>query len=166
MTGLCSWYNKDINLTKVFTQTLLPTAFTQQQEYTMPLESTAIQSFEQHHLDEPALKLRIEKLYDTSPEFASGNAATAFFEKAFAKGDRLYLGMFNDKPIAAIGCFNEGIEGSCLLQYLVVHPANRGRGIAAKFVKQVTDIERKKGNTRFVPGCAAIHRILVMYELI
>ena len=83
MTGLCSWYNKDINRTKVFTQTLLPTAFTQQQEYTMPLESTAIQSFEQHHLDELALKLRIEKLYDTSPEFASGNAATAFFEKAF-----------------------------------------------------------------------------------
>ena len=51
-------------------------------------------------------------------------------------------------------------------QYIVLHPANRGRGLAPKFVKQVTDIERKKGNTKFVPGCGAIHRILAMYELI
>lgn len=132
----------------------------------MPLESIAINSFEKNSLDDPELKLRVEKLYDTSPEFASGSDAVAFFEKVFAKGDVLYLGMFNDKPIAAIGCLNEGIDGSRLLQYIVIHPANRGRGLAPKFVKQVIDLERKKGNTKFVPGCGAIHRILAMYELI
>lgn len=132
----------------------------------MPLESVAINNFENNSIDDPELKLRVEKLYDSSPEFATGLDAVAFFEKAFAKGDILYLGMFNEKPIAAMGCFNQGIESSRLLQYIVLHPANRGRGLAPKFVKQVTDIERKKGNTKFVPGCGAIHRILAMYELI
>ena len=102
----------------------------------MPLESVAINNFENNRIDDPELKLRVEKLYDSSPEFATGRDAVAFFEKAFAKGDILYLGMFNEKPIAAMGCFNEGIESSRLLQYIVLHPANRGRGLAPKFVKQ------------------------------
>lgn len=133
----------------------------------MPLESTAIRHFDDNPLakDDPELKLRIEKLYDNSPEFASGKEAIELFEKTFAKGGQLYLGMFNGKPIAAIGCFDEGIENKRLLQYIVVHPANRGRGIAAKFIKQVTDLERKKGVTSFIPGCGAIHRILARYEL-
>lgn len=133
----------------------------------MPLESVAIRSFEQNPLiaDDPELKLRIEKLYDTSPEFATGSEAIELFEKSFSKGNSLYLGIFNGKPIAAIGCFDEGIDGKRLLQYIVVHPANRGRGIAAKFIKQVTDLERKKGITSFTPGCGAIHRILARYEL-
>lgn len=133
----------------------------------MPLESFAIRHFDDNQLakNDPELKLRIEKLYDTSPEFATGLDAIALFEKAFARGGSLYLGMFNGKPIAAIGCFDEGIETKRLLQYIVVHPANRGRGIAAKFIKQVTDLERKKGITSFTPGCGAIHRVLTMYEL-
>ncbi len=133
----------------------------------MPLESFAIRHFDDNQLakEDPELKLRVEKLYDTSPEFANGKDAIALFEKSFNKGGSLYLGMFNSKPIAAIGCFDEGIEDKRLLQYIVVHPANRGRGIAAKFIKQVTDLERKKGITGFTPGCTAIHRILTRYEL-
>ena len=68
----------------------------------MPLESVAINNFENNRIDDPELKLRVEKLYDSSPEFATGGEAVAFFEKAFAKGDILYLGMFNDKPIACL----------------------------------------------------------------
>lgn len=132
----------------------------------MPLESVAINSFDKNSINDPELKLRVEKLYDHTHEFASGAEAVAFFEQAFKKGQLLYLGMFNDKPIAAIGCFDDGQTDSKRLQYIVVHPANRGRGIAPKFVKQVTDIERKKGVTSFVPGCGAIHRILAMYELL
>lgn len=133
----------------------------------MPLESFAIRHFEQNRFteDDPEFALRIEKLYDTSPEFASGSEAVALFDKAFGKGAKLYVGMFNGKPIAAVGCFDEGIDGKCLLQYIVVHPANRGRGIAAKFIKQVTDLEKKQGIRQFVGGCGAIQRILNLYEL-
>lgn len=139
----------------------------------MPLESVAITRFDNltalHKVagvDDPELKLRIEKLYDTSPEFASGADAVALFESAFHRGDVLYLGMFNAKPIVAMGCFDDGQTDSKRLQYIVVHPANRGRGIAPKFIKQVTDMERKKGVKSFVPGCGAIHRVLVMYDLL
>ena len=132
----------------------------------MPLESVAINSFEHNKIADPMLKLRVEKLYDNTHEFASGAAAIEFFEAAFKKGHLLYLGMFNDKPIAAIGCFNEGIDDNRRLNYIVVHPANRGRGIAPRLVKQVTDIERKKGVTHFEPGCTAIHQILQRYDLL
>ncbi|MFW2178275.1 MULTISPECIES: GNAT family N-acetyltransferase [unclassified Moraxella] len=134
----------------------------------MPLESTAIRHFEQNPLaqDDPKLTLRIEKLYDTSPEFTTGSEAIALFEKSLAKGNLLYLGMFNGKPICAIGCFDDGQTDTKRLQYIVVHPANRGRSISAKFIKQVTDIERKKGIRHFIAGCGAIHRVLAMYELL
>lgn len=133
----------------------------------MPLESFAIRHFEQNRLaeDDPEFALRIEKLYDTSPEFASGGEAIALFDKAFGKGGKLYVGMFNGKPIACVGCLDEGIDGKRLLQYIVVHPANRGRGISAKFIKQVTDLEKKQGIRQFVGGCGAIQRILNLYEL-
>lgn len=132
----------------------------------MPLESVAINSFEKNPIKDPEIKLRIEKLYDNSPEFNTGAEAIALFEKAFTQGNLLYLGMFNDKPIAAMGCFDDGQTDTKRLQYIVVHPANRGRGIAAKFIKQVTDSERKKGVTSFVPDCGAIHRVLVAYDLL
>ena len=89
----------------------------------------------------------------------------AFFEKAFAKGDILYLGMFNENRLPRWAALMKASSLAAYLQYIVLHPANRRRGLAPKFVKQVTDIERK-GNTKFVPGCGAIHRILAMYELI
>lgn len=136
----------------------------------MPLESVAINRFDNppHKvagIEDPEFKSRIEKLYDTSPEFGSGAEAVALFEQAFKRGDLLYVGMFNAKPIAVMGCFDDGQTDTKRLQYIVVHPANRGRGIAAKFIKQVTDIERKKGVAKFMGGCGAIARVLTIYEL-
>lgn len=132
----------------------------------MPLETIAINSFEENIIDDPNLKLWIEKLYDNSQEFTSGTEAVAFFEQTFKQGNQLYLGMFNGKPIASIGCFDDGETDKKRLQYVVVHPANRGRGISAKLIKQVTDLERKKGILTFIAGCSVIHRILVKYDLL
>lgn len=134
----------------------------------MPLESVAINDFSAPLIKKPSeqdeLKHRICKLYDHTHEFDSGEDAVAFFEKVFAKGQLLYVGMFNDKPIAAIGCFDDGQTNTRRLHHVVVHPENRG--IAPRFVKQVCDAEMKKGVTSFVPGCPAIHRILARYELL
>ena len=57
----------------------------------MPLESVAINNFENNSIDDPELKLRVDTLYDSSPEFATGRDAVAIFDKAFAKGAIQYF---------------------------------------------------------------------------
>ncbi len=127
----------------------------------MPLETISINSFN----DNPKLKQRVEQLYDHTHEFSSGAEAIAFFEQSFQQNTKLYLGIFNDKPICAVGCFDDGQANSRRLQYIILHPANRGRGIAQKFIKQVTEIEQSHDIQQFIGGCGAIRRILAMYEL-
>ncbi|MDD9840188.1 GNAT family N-acetyltransferase, partial [Escherichia coli] len=46
------------------------------------------------------------------------------------------------------------------LEYIVVHPANRGRGVAERLVEEACRIEEAKGVKIFEPGCGAIHRCL------
>ena len=46
------------------------------------------------------------------------------------------------------------------LENIVVHPANRGRGVAERLVEEVCRIEEEKGVKNFEPGCGAIHRCL------
>ena len=43
-------------------------------------------------------------------------------EQGFKRGQYLYVGMFNDKPIAAVACFDDGQTNAKRLQYLTVHP--------------------------------------------
>lgn len=120
----------------------------------MPLEAQAF-----HTLQDPELNSRIEALYESSPEFASGSHALAFFKSALAKGETLYLGMFNDKPVCAVAARGQGAEKT--VQFIVVHPANRGRGLAQELIKQTCELEKAKGVTSFIAGCGAIHRILL-----
>lgn len=131
----------------------------------MPLESIAIQHFSNNPIANPELQTRIIKLYDQSPEFESGEQAIQLFERCFRQGSSLYVGIFNDKPIACIGCFDDGQMNVRRLQHIVVHPANRGRGIGAKLIKQVIDSERKKGICQFVSDCLYTQQILTKYEL-
>lgn len=111
-----------------------------------------------HKLDDDAMNERIVKLYDMSPEFADGKNALSFFKSALSKGDTLYLGIFNDKPIAAVCARGQG--PTRLLQYIVVHPANRGRGLARRLVKDVCQQEMMSDVLNFEAGCGALHRIL------
>ena len=131
----------------------------------MPLESIAINNFEKNAIDDPLLKTRLEQLYDSSPDFDNGETAIKVFEKWFGNGAKLYVGMFNARPIAALLVTDDGIDGQRRLQNIVVHTANRGRGIAAKLIKQVTDLERKQGILNFVGNDVVIQLILNRYEL-
>ena len=136
----------------------------------MPLEAIAINSLDAPLIKNPAreneLSERLHALYDSDDNQPSGAEVLNLVEQGFKRGQTLYVGMFNDKPIAAVACFDDGQTDAKRLQYLTVHSQSRGRGIDAKFIKLVYDAEAKKGGREFVPGDADIHRIMSEYELL
>ena len=136
----------------------------------MPLEAIAINSLDAPLIKKPAheneLAERLQALYDTDDTQPSGADVLSLVEQGFKRGQYLYIGMFNDKPIAAVACFDDGQTNAKRLQYLTVHAQNRGRAIDAKFIKLVYDAEVKKGVREFVPVDTEIHRIMSEYELL
>ncbi len=140
----------------------------------MPLEAVAIRTFDAPVMRQPKhdndLRERIAKLYESSDaktgNLTDSSAIMAQFETAFRQGGLMYVGMFNDKPIMAVGCFDDGQTDTKRLQYLAVHPENINRGIEAKFIKLVYDKEVRKGVRRFMPVDTSIHQIMSHYELI
>lgn len=109
-------------------------------------------------LDNEEIHTQLERLYDTSPEFGDGQDAIEQLEQNLAQYTTVYTAEFNTKIIGAIWCTGQG--ESKILEYIVVHPANRGRGIAERLVSEVCRMEEAKGVTMFEPGCGAIHRCL------
>lgn len=140
----------------------------------MPLEAVAINSFDTPIMRETnhdgELRERIGKLYAAENanigDLEDSEAVLELFEAAFKRGNLMYVGMFNDKPIAVIGCFDDGQTDTKRLQYLSMHPENVNRGIDAKFIKMVYDKEIKKGVRQFMPVDEQVHRIMSEYELI
>ena len=109
-------------------------------------------------LEKEELRSQLERLYDTSPEFGDGHDAVEQLEQNLAQYTLLYTAEFNTKVIGAIWCSGEGENKT--LEYIVVHPANRGRGVAERLVEEVCRMEEAKGVKVFEPGCGAIHRCL------
>ena len=136
----------------------------------MPLEAIAINDLNAPLMAKPTrdneLAERLQALYDSDDSQPDGIEVLAIIEQGFKRGQCLYVGMFNDKPIAAVGCFDDGQTDSRRLQYLTVHEQNRGRAIDAKFIKMVYDAEIKKGVRQFVPVDEDIHRIMSEYDLL
>ena len=136
----------------------------------MPLEAIAINDLQTPLIKKPTreneLAERLRALYDSDDNQPSGEEVLSLIEQGFKRGQTLYVGMFNDKPIAAVGCFDDGQTDAKRLQYLTVHTQNRGRAIDAKFIKLVYDAEVKKGVRQFVPVDADIHQIMSEYELL
>lgn len=136
----------------------------------MPLEAIAINSLDAPLIKKPSrdneLAERLQALYDNDDTQPSGAEVLGIVEQGFKRGQTLYVGMFNDKPIAAVGCFDDGQTDAKRLQYLTVHPENRKRAIDAKFIKLVYDAEVKKGVREFVPADTDIHCIMSEYELL
>ena len=136
----------------------------------MPLEAIAINNLNTPLMKKPTheneLSERLQALYDSDDAQPDGAAVLNLVEQGFKRGQYLYVGMFNDKPIAAVACFDDGQTDAKRLQYLTVHEQNRGRAIDAKFIKLVCDAEVKKGVREFVPVDADIHRIMSEYELL
>jgi GNAT superfamily N-acetyltransferase len=114
--------------------------------------------------DQPLADLRdqVARVYETSPEFADGQDAVLKLSGAMLHGDLLYTAEFNDKVIAAI--WSRGTGDARVLQFIVVHPANRGRGVAEQLVEHVCNTEAEKGVRHFQPGCGAVHRMLAHLE--
>ena len=109
-------------------------------------------------LEKEELRSQLERLYDTSPEFGDGHDAVEQLEQNLAQYTLLYTAEFNTKVIGAIWCSGQGENKT--LEYIVVHPANRGRGVAERLVEEVCRMEEAKGVKVFKPGCGAIHRCL------
>ena len=109
-------------------------------------------------LEKEELRSQLERLYDTSPEFGDGHDAVEQLEQNLAQYTLLYTAEFNTKVIGAIWCSEQGENKT--LEYIVVHPANRGRGVAERLVEEVCRMEEAKGVKVFEPGCGAIHRCL------
>ncbi|AYA67588.1 GNAT family N-acetyltransferase [Acinetobacter sp. WCHA55] len=109
-------------------------------------------------LEKEELRSQLERLYDTSPEFGDGHDAVEQLEQNLAQYTLLYTAEFNTKVIGALWCSGQGENKT--LEYIVVHPANRGRGVAERLVEEVCRMEEAKGVKVFEPGCGAIHRCL------
>ena len=109
-------------------------------------------------LEKEELRSQLERLYDTSPEFGDGHDAVEQLEQNLAQYTLVYTAEFNTKVIGAIWCSGQGENKT--LEYIVVHPANRGRGVAERLVEEVCRMEEAKGVKVFEPGCGAIHRCL------
>ena len=109
-------------------------------------------------LEKEELRSQLERLYDTRPEFGDGHDAVEQLEQNLAQYTLLYTAEFNTKVIGAIWCSGQGENKT--LEYIVVHPANRGRGVAERLVEEVCRMEEAKGVKVFEPGCGAIHRCL------
>ena len=109
-------------------------------------------------LENEEMRTQLERLYDTSPEFGDGQDAVEQLEQNLAQYTTVYTAEFNSKIIGAIWCTGQG--ESKILEYVVVHPANRGRGVAERLVSEACRLEEEKGVNSFEPGCGAIHRCL------
>ena len=109
-------------------------------------------------LENQEVRDQLEHLYDTSPEFGDGKDAVEQLEQNLAQYTLLYTAEFNTKIIGALWCSGQG--ESKVLENIVVHPANRGRGVAERLVEEVCRMEEEKGVKIFEPGCGAIHRCL------
>ena len=109
-------------------------------------------------LENDEVRNQLKRLYDTSPEFSDGADAIEQLEQNLAQYTLVYTAEFNTKLSGAIWCTGQG--ESKILEYIVVHPANRGRGIAERLVSEACRMEEDKGVKKFEPGCGAIHRCL------
>ena len=125
----------------------------------MPITVHAYTSLENNEV-----RSQLERLYDTSPEFSDGADAMEQLEQNLQQYTVLYTAEFNTRIIGAIWCTGQG--ETRLLEYVVVHPANRGRGVAERLVSEACRMEEEKGVKVFEPGCGAIHRCLAHIEKI
>lgn len=111
-----------------------------------------------HQLEDERLCQKISQLYAQSPEFSSAEDAIEKLKQALTQDTVLYIAVFNEGIIAAIWSTGQGEQR--LLRHVVVHTANRGRGIADRLISEVCRLEEEKGVTTFEPYCGAIRRSL------
>lgn len=112
----------------------------------------------QTSLQNAEVRDQIERLYDASPEFSSGKAALDQLERQLSEYTVFYTAEFNTKIIGVI--WSTGQQDQRKFEYIVIHPANRGRGVAERLVSEAHRLETLNGVKHFEPGCSAIQRCL------
>lgn len=116
----------------------------------MPLAAIAINSFDAKLMRETTqdneLKIRLEKLYEDDKrlhDFNGGKEAIQHFEQTFDEGQKIYVGIFNDKPICAVESQLDMRNQTLNLVNLAMHTQNLNRGIELQFINLIRkDIER------------------------
>ena len=138
----------------------------------MPITVEAI-----HSLQNVTIRNQIERLYELSPEFGDGQDAIEKLDHVLNIDTTLYTANFNDKIIGAVWCSRSNYETEIVashddvvpveddrvrvLQYVIIHPANRDRGVAEHLIDEVCNIEEQQGIDTFIAGCGAIQRCLI-----
>jgi GNAT superfamily N-acetyltransferase len=85
----------------------------------------------------------LSRIYADSPEFEDIESALFRLENAVLSGAQLYVGIFNQRAIAAV--LVEGASETRQMRYLCVHPATRGRGVADRLISEVRRLEAERG---------------------
>lgn len=109
-------------------------------------------------LEKEEIYSQIERLYVVSPEYENESQAISMLIQHLNKGAVLYVAMFNDKIIGSVLAM--GASHERILDQLVVHPANRGRGIARRLIEEVDKIENEHGVQKIVSTCPVIEKLL------
>lgn len=109
-------------------------------------------------LEKEEIYSQIERLYVVSPEYENESQAISMLIQHLNQGAVLYIAMFNDKVIGFVLAMGASYERK--LNELVIHPANRGRGIARRLIEEVDKIEREHGVKNITSTCAVIQKIL------
>lgn len=104
------------------------------------------------------IKTQIIKLYNHTHEFSDGEHAYQQLSQAIQDDTQYYVAVFNEKIIGSI--WSTGTGDSRLLRHIVVHPANRGRGIAERLISEVCRLDEEQGVKHFQPYCPAIRKTL------
>jgi GNAT superfamily N-acetyltransferase len=110
-------------------------------------------------LENNDFRCELERLYDLSPEFSDGEDALLQLENSLAQDTVLYTALDEHQLIAAICSRAQGHEQ--VLEYVIVHPTYRGRGIAERLVGEVCRLQEAQGISVFKPGCGAVYRCLM-----
>ena len=110
-------------------------------------------------LENNDFRRQLERLYDGSPEFAHGQAAITQLEPRLTQDTLIYSAEFNTKLIGAICC--RKLEDGAILEYLVIHPANQGRGVDERLVSEVCRMQKEQGITRIQASGTDIEQLLV-----
>ena len=104
----------------------------------------------------PELAQSLTKLYDSSPEFSGGAEAIDKAQEILASDGLVYVGWFNGKAVSAI--MASGTNAQRLIHNIVVHPANRGRGIADRHLRAIGE-RPTKSCSKYCIGMAAMGEV-------
>lgn len=109
-------------------------------------------------LENLEIERQLQRLYAMSTEFKQGDDAITELKMTLGQGTTLYTAEFNTKVIAAM--WVSVLDNHILFHHIVVHTANRGRGIAARLIEAVYELENLTTPNQITTNCPTIAHCL------